>query len=412
MIATIATVPFAYMATGIVLGDVGPIEALNRSTRLFRARPSVALVVVLFTLVTSAIETFALGAGLDLVGRVGELLGVDAAAGGAALVLAVILSLAAVTAFGSLLFTIAALVSAPQVAAFLGLTFYDAGLARARVDGERPPGFRWVTRPMQAAFVVLAVGVVLGVPTMAFGPRPAASSPADSALVAFLDDAASRAGEDITVRGEVLRAEDPPGDQFGGSTPSADIILAEYVVLETVPDWLLDDVFRCGTGSSVCGSPDEARWAYEDGGLLFMERLARGPDVRDRGVSGNWGPLLAVDGFSAIPALSDTYLAGVTDSFLTRIGGGVATIHHWGTEGTESGEYETYARSAWIGPDLLTLIPLVEIPTEPLAWDAYAALDFSQRHDSLRPSAGGPMRRFVYPATVDFKPLERDAARS
>jgi hypothetical protein len=166
MLATIATVPFAYLATGIVLGDVGTIEALNRSTRLFRARPGVALVVVLFTLATSAIETFALGAGLDLVGRVGELLGLDATAGGAALILPIVLSLAAITAFGSLLFTIAALVSAPQVAAFLGLTFYSGGLERARADGGRPRGFRWITRPMLATVLALIAMTVIGVLTL------------------------------------------------------------------------------------------------------------------------------------------------------------------------------------------------------------------------------------------------------
>lgn len=169
LVATLATVPFAYFATGIVLGDVSAIESLRRSNRLFRARPSVAVVVVLFTLATSAIETFALGAGLDLVARVGELLGLDATAGGAALILPVVLSLAAVTAFGSLLFTIAALVAAPQVAAFLGLTFYSGGLDRARFEGARPPGFRWVTRPMLGAMIALAGVSILGVLSLPAG---------------------------------------------------------------------------------------------------------------------------------------------------------------------------------------------------------------------------------------------------
>jgi hypothetical protein len=169
ILATLATVPFAYLATGIVLGDVGPIEALRRSNRLFRARPSVAVVVVLFTLATSAIETFALGAGLDLVARFGELLGLDATAGGVALILPLVLSLAAVTAFGSLLFTIAALVAAPQVAAFLGLTFYAGGLERARTNDERPAGFRWVTRSMDAALVGLIALALIGVVTLPGG---------------------------------------------------------------------------------------------------------------------------------------------------------------------------------------------------------------------------------------------------
>ena len=73
IIATIVVAPLAYVSTSIVLGDVGAIEALSRSWRLYRARRLLAVVVVLFTLVTSAIQLFALRAGLDLVVRAGEL---------------------------------------------------------------------------------------------------------------------------------------------------------------------------------------------------------------------------------------------------------------------------------------------------------------------------------------------------
>ena len=402
--ATLATVPFAYLAAGIVLGDVGAIEALRRSTRLFRARPATAVVVVLLTLVTAAIETFALGAGLDLVGRVGEALGLELTAGGFALVLPIVFSLATITAFGSLLFTIAALVSAPQVAAFLGLTFYGAGLDRARVEGGRPRDFRWVTRPMRVAFGVLAGSVLLGIPAVAFGPDPAPSDGGDSAIAAFLVERAASAGEEVTVIGVIVGFDDPPGDQFGGDEPIADVVRAEVALLDTVPDWLLDETFTCGVTTSVCGGPDDERWPYEDGALLFLQRMSSPPEVRDRATSGEWGPLLRLDGFEGIPVMSGTYLADVTDSFLTRISGGVATIHHWGTDADMSGEYETFARSAWVGRDLLTLVPVSEIPTEPLAWDAYASATSLDRHDSLRPTAGGPMPVFGFPATITFTP--------
>src|SRR5262249_35922077 len=59
-IGALVVTPFAFASTSIVLGDVGPIEALRRSVRLFRARPRIAFVVTLFTLVTSAIQSFAL----------------------------------------------------------------------------------------------------------------------------------------------------------------------------------------------------------------------------------------------------------------------------------------------------------------------------------------------------------------
>ena len=165
IVGAIAVVPFAFVGAGIVLGDVGPIEALKRSTRLFRARPRVALVVVLFTLVTSTIQTFALSAGLDAAVRVAEFLHLGLDHGVVSLVLSIVLVLAFVVAFGSLSFTIAAIVAAPQVAAFLGLTFHSAGLDQARLDGPalRPTG-RWVTLPMLASLVGLGLLAVIGLP--------------------------------------------------------------------------------------------------------------------------------------------------------------------------------------------------------------------------------------------------------
>jgi hypothetical protein len=60
VIGTVVLAPLTYVASCIVLGDVGGVEALSRSWRLFRVRPWLAVVVVLFTLVTSAIQLFAL----------------------------------------------------------------------------------------------------------------------------------------------------------------------------------------------------------------------------------------------------------------------------------------------------------------------------------------------------------------
>jgi hypothetical protein len=167
MIGSLVVTPFAFAATGVVLGDVGAVESLRRSMALFRARPWIAFVVVLFTLVTAAIQSFALGAGLDVAARVAELLGLGIESGGAALVLPAILTLAFITAFGSLTFTVAAIVAAPQVAAFLGLTYYSGGLDRARSDSAAPPArFRWVTVPMLAFMVGLAILAALQLPTI------------------------------------------------------------------------------------------------------------------------------------------------------------------------------------------------------------------------------------------------------
>lgn len=167
MIGALAVTPFAFAATGVVLGDVGAIESLQRSMALFRARPAIAFVVVLFTLVTSAIQSFALGAGLDVAIRFADVLGLGLGDGGVDLILPAVLILALITAFGSLTFTVAAIVAAPQVAGFLGLTFYSGGLDRARTEGDtRSRRFRWVTLPMLALMVALAVLAVLQLPAI------------------------------------------------------------------------------------------------------------------------------------------------------------------------------------------------------------------------------------------------------
>lgn len=169
-IGALAVTPWAFAGAGIVLGDVGAVEALRRSVALYRARPRVALVVVLFTLVTAAIQTFALDVGVELATQVGGVLGIGLDQGPASLILPAILVLALIVALGSLIFTIAAIVAAPQVVAFLGLTFHSGGLDRAR-SGEavRPGPFHWLSVPFAIAVAVMAL-VALGALSMV-GPR-------------------------------------------------------------------------------------------------------------------------------------------------------------------------------------------------------------------------------------------------
>jgi hypothetical protein len=180
IIATLIVAPLAYVSTSIVLGDVAAMEALSRSWRLFRVRRTLAIVVVLFTLVTSAIQLFALSAGLDLVTRAAEVLHVSLTSGTLPFVAALVLVLAAVVAYGSLTFTIGAVVAAPQVTGFLGLTYFSGGLDRARSDGAKPPrGFRYVTRPMLVAIVVLAGVLGLEIPAINSIPQVQPSAMVD-----------------------------------------------------------------------------------------------------------------------------------------------------------------------------------------------------------------------------------------
>lgn len=167
MIGALVVTPFAFASAGIVLGDVAALEALRRSIALFRARPRISLVVTLFTLVTSAIQTFAISAGADAAVRVGEVLHLGLDQGPLPLILTLVIVLAFIVAFGSLTFTIAAIVAAPQVTGFLGLTYYSGGIDRARSpDGVRPRRFRWVSVPMAVTMIGMLLIAGLGLPSV------------------------------------------------------------------------------------------------------------------------------------------------------------------------------------------------------------------------------------------------------
>ena len=71
-VGALMTAPFAYIVTGIVLGDVGAREAVRRSTILARARWRLAIVVSAVGAAIGYIELFATGAGVDILARVGE----------------------------------------------------------------------------------------------------------------------------------------------------------------------------------------------------------------------------------------------------------------------------------------------------------------------------------------------------
>ena len=106
---------------------------------------------------------FALGAGADILVRLGELFGLGTTMGPFQIaVLAAIVGLAIVS-IGSLVMTIAALTVAPQVVAFLGLTGYSAGLDAGPSSGG--PGERraqaLISRPMAIALAISIVAAVL-----------------------------------------------------------------------------------------------------------------------------------------------------------------------------------------------------------------------------------------------------------
>jgi hypothetical protein len=397
MIATLAVTPFAFASAGIVLGDAGAIDTLRRSYRLFRARPRIALVVTLFTLVSAAIQTFAFSGGADVASRVATFFHVGE--GPTSLILPGILVFALIVAFGSLTFTIAAIVAAPQVAAFLGLTFYSAGLDEARTPaGSRPRRVRLVSIPMSVVMVGLAVVAVLEIPRITgFQPR------VGSQLVAVLRETAQERGAFMTALGKAATIDDPRVDLLGadGGSPAADLVAAEAGWFLDTPAWLLD-AFDCAAPDVTCSADGSTDTRFGEGALVFFQRMAEEPSVLPSDRVGEWGPILAVGSSLRASGYRDLQYPGASHAFITRRSGGrdeLVLVRY-----TNRAIFETQttgARSLWVGADLVTLVPISELGDESVSWDLYAgdlAADASDwSYDILRINGTKPLFNFDDP---------------
>jgi hypothetical protein len=157
--------PLAYLLTGVVLGDVAPIEAARRSVGVFGARRAAAVLVAVFETIAVLLVSLGLGAGLDVALKVFGALGLGPDSGALGLALVTLGVVAAVFALGTLIFTAMAVSIAPQVVMFVGLTHATFGLDHVRPGGDRDPAvagpgvrrFRWLTIPV---LVGLAIGAV------------------------------------------------------------------------------------------------------------------------------------------------------------------------------------------------------------------------------------------------------------
>jgi hypothetical protein len=168
LVAALVGAPFAYLLTGVVLGDVDPFEATRRSFRVFRARKAAAILVALFESIAQLLILLGLSAGLDIVLRLLTSLGLGVDSGAAGLALTTLMIVAGVFALGTLIFTVTAISIAPQVVMFVGLTHATMGLDHVRPGGDRDPDasrpgqrqFRRFTSPMVFAFGFATVGLI------------------------------------------------------------------------------------------------------------------------------------------------------------------------------------------------------------------------------------------------------------
>jgi hypothetical protein len=166
--AAVVGAPFAYLLSGIVLGDVDPLEATRRSFRVFRARKLASALVAVFETIATALVVLGLSAGLDVALRVFGAVGLGSDSGPAGLALMTASIVAGVFALGTLLYTAYAIAVAPQIVMFVGLTHATFGLDHVRPGGDRDPDgvptdrhrFRWLTRPLLFGFLVGEVGLV------------------------------------------------------------------------------------------------------------------------------------------------------------------------------------------------------------------------------------------------------------
>lgn len=162
VITALVGAPLAYLLAGVVLGDVGPVEALRRSIVVFRARKGAAVVVALFETIAVLLILNGLGTGLDLALRFFGALGLGVDSGPAGFALVTVGLAAGTFALGTLVYTVTALALAPQVVMFVGLTRATMGLDHVRASGDRSPDyphrgvprFRILTRPMLAGMLL------------------------------------------------------------------------------------------------------------------------------------------------------------------------------------------------------------------------------------------------------------------
>jgi hypothetical protein len=162
-IRTVASTPFVYVLAGIVLGGAPVGLAIRRSNEMAGVRWRLAFVASVAETLAQTLLVFAVLAGLDILARVAEALGLGLEAGDPSTYLTIVIALLGTAAVGSLLFTVGAIAAAPAVVAFVGLTGYAGALEGARdgTSGSRP--VRWLSVPMGIGMAIALLASVAGI---------------------------------------------------------------------------------------------------------------------------------------------------------------------------------------------------------------------------------------------------------
>ena len=209
--------------------------------------------------------------------------------------------------------------------------------------------------------------------------------------------------------GQPIVTEDPADDQGVGAPADGDILAADMTGLYEIPQWLLDDVFSCGSAGVACGDDGGAgQFALGDGALLFVERVAGAPPQAPGLRHGEWGPMLRLPGYVGAPAFAGQRFEGANHRFTTELNGDRLEIREYIYEDGAWTEYLTSARSAWRDDTLLTIVPIENLSAEPAAWDTYAYVRAggSTASDNVRPADNEVIEIELLPWIQVLDPLD------
>jgi len=137
MVGAVISIPFVLTTAGIVIADDSIGAAIGRSVRLARRSLPIAVALAGFGFVFSFIGGFAIEEGSGILLRIADAIHLDVASGTGSFLVAAVVSLAILSAFGSILFTVGAVVSSAQATAFLRFGMPTGGLDR--VTPPAPP---------------------------------------------------------------------------------------------------------------------------------------------------------------------------------------------------------------------------------------------------------------------------------